>query len=372
MTQLRFTDQTIRSLKSDTRTDFWDSRTPGFGIRVGTRSKTFIAKVHNRRISIGSYPNTTLQEARRKALTVKVSAPLIVSDMTLGEAIDLFLNTHCRNYRAGTMKQAKHLLGKLKSLRSKKVVAVTTHDLNRIIDVQKVSSANHTFAMSRTFFRFCARRKLIAASPLQDQLMPNKTRSRDRVLSDHEIKCVWRATSEPTQFNTIVRLLLVTGQRKGEIAALQTSWIQNDTITLPSEIVKNHREHQFPIGAFCAAILSEAMKNMSHTNGRIFFSTTSSGAQFNNWTREKDALDEISGVTNWTLHDLRRTFRTLHARIGTPPHIAERIVNHVGSTSEVEKIYNRYQFMPEMRKAVEAYEGHLSALFAAPQQAKAG
>jgi hypothetical protein len=61
---------------------------------------------------------------------------------------------------------------------------------------------------------------------------------------------------------------------------------------------------------------------------------------FNGWSK-KPALDKLSAITDWTLHDLRRTFRTIHAQIGTPPHIAERIINHVSSRSELEEIYNQ-------------------------------
>ncbi|MFI4960306.1 MAG: hypothetical protein ACHP82_02495 [Hyphomicrobiales bacterium] len=79
-------------------------------------------------------------------------------------------------------------------------------------------------------------------------------------------------------------------------------------------------------------------------------------------------FDKHCPVTDWTLHDLRRTFRTMHAKIGTPPHIAERLVNHVGATSTVEKIYDRYTYMPEMKLAIKKYDAHLAALFMKPAQ----
>jgi hypothetical protein len=70
--------------------------------------------------------------------------------------------------------------------------------------------------------------------------------------------------------------------------------------------------------------------------------------------------DKLCGVVGWTLHDLRRTFRTVHGRIGTPPHIAERSINHVnGIASEVEQTYNTWTYLPEMRKAMAAYEAEL-------------
>jgi integrase len=117
------------------------------------------------------------------------------------------------------MKQAKHLLGKIRPL-DKRIGDITTHDLNNIIDQLPKQSANHTFAMARTFFRFCVRRKLLDKSPLQDQLMPYKRNSRSRVLSNEELKSIWHACPPSSNFESIIRLLIVTGQRRGEIAAL--------------------------------------------------------------------------------------------------------------------------------------------------------
>jgi hypothetical protein len=73
-------------------------------------------------------------------------------------------------------------------------------------------------------------------------------------------------------------------------------------------------------------------------------------------------MDEVVKIPHWTLHDLRRTYRTIHAQIGTPPHIAERLINHVSHRSEVEKIYDQYTYLPEMRAACRAYEAHLQSV----------
>lgn len=81
---------------------------------------------------------------------------------------------------------------------------------------------------------------------------------------------------------------------------------------------------------------------------------------FNGWSKAKKTLDQICPLAHWTLHDLRRTFSTIHGRIGTPPHIAERLVNHVdGVASDVEQTYDLYTYLPEMRKAMDAYEAEI-------------
>ena len=96
------------------------------------------------------------------------------------------------------------------------------------------------------------------------------------------------------------------------------------------------------------------------TDGYLFPARGKPSHPFSGWSKSKKLLDEISGVEGWTLHDLRRTFSTRLAELGTTPHIIERLLNHVsGTISGVSAIYNRHHFMPEMQQAVEKYEAHL-------------
>ena len=165
---------------------------------------------------------------------------------------------------------------------------------------------------------------------------------------------MWIASDD---FGGIVKPLILTGQRRGETAALQSSWIKADTITLPKEITKNGREHTFPIGTMAASILAE-----HSTSGSLFLARWKQ-TNFSGWSKSKAALDKLSGVSGWTLHDLRRTFATNLAALGTPIHVTERLLNHVsGTQSGIVAVYQRHSYMPEMRKAVEAWERHLRAL----------
>jgi len=184
-----------------------------------------------------------------------------------------------------------------------------------------------------------------------------KSVSRSRVLTDDELRRVWVAIDECGTFGAIVKLLILTGQRRGETAALQSSWIKIDAITLPKEITKNGREHTFPIGTMAASLLAERS-----TSGGLFLARWRQ-TNFSGWSKSKAALDKLSGVSGWTLHDLRRTFATNLAALGTPIHVTERLLNHVsGTQSGIVAVYQRHSYMPEMRKAVEAWERHLHAL----------
>jgi len=162
-------------------------------------------------------------------------------------------------------------------------------------------------------------------------------------------------------------LLITSGQRKTETASLKWGYIngQEQTITLPDWLTKNGREHRFPIGGFAQDIIKNVPRK-----GDYLFEGRVHDQPYNGWNKHKAELDKKSGVKGWVLHDLRRTYRTIHGRIGTPPHIGERLINHVSGiesvTSEVNAIYDVHTYMPEMQKAVEAFDGFLSQLFQRP------
>ena len=96
-------------------------------------------------------------------------------------------------------------------------------------------------------------------------------------------------------------------------------------------------------------------------SGLVFPARGKSQTPFNGWSKCKAALDTELKIGPWQLRDLRRTYRTIHARIGTPPHVAERLICHISSTSELEEIYDRHTYLPEMRDAVAKYEANLTA-----------
>jgi integrase len=177
----------------------------------------------------------------------------------------------------------------------------------------------------------------------------------------------------PRPFATIVQLLMLTGQRRGEIAALRSSWIKDNTITLPKEMTKNGREHACPLGELAQGLLRETAR--SHSPSPTKFSSNHtlllfpargvSGNPFNGWSKSKAVFDKVSGVTDWTLHDLRRTFATRLAELGVAPHIIERLLNHVsGTISGITAVYNRARYEKECRDAIQLWEAHLTKLFA--------
>ena len=206
---------------------------------------------------------------------------------------------------------------------------------------------------------WCLRHGLIEVSPVPPLRL--RAQARARVLNDNELRTVWhRADEYGFPYGRIVQFLILTGQRRGEIAALRRVWIDGDTITFPPGFTKNKREHSIPIGPLATKMIAE----LPDLGTDLLFPARGSGERpFNGWSKSKRSFDRAIDVTDYTLHDLRRTFTTRLAALGTPIHVTEKILNHVsGTVSGVAAIYNRHSYMDEMREVVAAYEGHLVKL----------
>jgi integrase len=353
MPNLRLTDLTIKSLKPPSRGQltYWD-RSLGLRISQGG-SKTFVVLAGSgRRRALGRYPDVSLAEAKHKAkLFTGTAATVSVSD-----AVDLFVETHCKQKnKPSTAKETERLLrahlGHLRTLDTPPRQLVTIFDR---LAAETPSTANHAFTAARTFYRWCERRTYISQNPMRVLQMPAKNNTRDRVLSNEELKAIWH-TCEGT-FGDIVRMLMLTGQRRGETRSIEAEWLNTTkrSITFPRNATKNGREHTIPYGD-----ITESVLKMRPDSGLLFRARGLETA-FSGFMKCKLALDEESGVTDWTLHDLRRTFATNIAELGVPPHVLERLLNHAtGTISGVAAVYNRFAYKDEMRNAVELWETRL-------------
>jgi integrase len=354
--RIHLNDTTIRALKADKRTDYWDTKTPAFGVRVGRFTKTFVVKRHNSRIAIGSYPDCSLAKARRRAHNVLGKETERTSSLPYPTVRDLFLETHKLSPRAAH--EMKRTLLRYFPWR-KKLHQITHNDVAAAIEtIEAPSEALHAFKNIRTFFNWCVPRYL-KYSPCTGLRPPSTYVPRTRVLTPDEIKRVWNAVDGT--FGTIVRLCILTGQRWGEISSLKWEYIGPDIITFPPGVTKNGREHRFPLGDMTRAII----KIVPRLNSTPYLFPGKTGLPWRGSGKCKWQLDKASPLDPWTLHDLRRTFATQLAALGTPIHITERLLNHVsGTQSGIVAIYQRHSYMDEMRGALERYETHLAALLA--------
>jgi integrase len=160
-------------------------------------------------------------------------------------------------------------------------------------------------------------------------------------------------------YGAIVEMLVLTGQRREEVA--QMVWNELDfetrTWTLPAWRAKNGRPHFVHLSARSLEVIGGAPRL-----GRFVFSL-SGKRPFQDFTNAKRALDEVSEVTNWRLHDLRRTCVSGMARLGVPPHVADKILNHQGGTiSGVAAVYQRHDFLADRKLALERWSHHVETL----------
>lgn len=312
---------------------YWDDVLPAFGIRVGARAKSFVIMYgKDRRLkTIGRYPQISLSDARKEARRLLAQVSDSRPSPAYREAKKAFLDECKARLRPRTVEQYRRYLDDL-------TFAGDVGDITRQ-RLAKYLASPHASITFKVFFNWCIKNDLIDRNPVAGERISYGSRS--RVLTAPELAAVWH--HEDGIYTDIVKLLILTGQRKNEIASLQQVWIQDGVIVFPSAITKNKREHMLPYGELTARYLQPRV--------------------WNGWSKSKKRMDDATGVEGWTLHDLRRTFATIHAELGTPIHVTEKLLNHTsGTLAGVAGIYNRHTYLPEMRQAVETYEAHIARI----------
>lgn len=169
-----------------------------------------------------------------------------------------------------------------------------------------------------------------------------------------------RAGEATYPFGPIIQLLILTGQRRSEIGSLRRSWVHDGWVTFPDGFAKNKRMHTFPLSASAQAVFAAVLGQ----SDLVFSAATNIERPFSGWAWHKARFDTLlEGVEPYTLHDLRRTFATVHAKIGTPIYVTEKLLNHVsGTISGVAAVYNRHSYSDEMELAMAAYDEYLAKL----------
>lgn len=241
-------------------------------------------------------------------------------------------------------------------LAQRRVDGITKADIASLCDgINAPVMANRVFENLRLFFNWCVDRGVIDASPITGMRKPNPDHEieRQRVLADAEIRLIWRAAGKVGQpFGPLVRLLILTGQRRGEVAGMSDAECDGSLWTIPGERTKNGNVHTVPLTNAALAEL-EAIERVGE-NGLVF--TTNGKTPVSGWSRFKRRLDEEANVADWTLHDLRRTTATGLQRLGVPLQVTEAVLNHIsGSRDGIVSIYQRHAYDTEKRDAIQIW-----------------
>jgi len=343
---MRLTDISIQRLKpKDKQYTVYDSQLANFGVRVGKRSKSFIIKVGKTRSikTIGKYPSISLKKARQRAKGQLLDQSTALPSQYYSRAIQSFLEEAESRNRPETVRQYRRHLEAFGS--TKKLPEITRTEIKKHLMqyAGKPAAYAHAVAALRVFFNWCIRQELISRHPLiGERLSPSPPRN--RVLTLEELRAIY--TYDFPHFSTILKLAILTGQRRSEIASIQPEWIGEDTITFPSTVTKNKREHTLPLTDTIRELLTD-----------IPFSEKGT---WNGWSNGKRRIDKNLDIPHWQIHDIRRSFSTHCASIGIDQLLVEKILNHaVGTLTPIAQVYNKYSYLPEMKVALEKFEAHV-------------
>jgi integrase len=247
---------------------------------------------------------------------------------------------------------------------NRRISDITDTDIIEVLD--RISGhapilANRLHAVLSALFTWARKKRLVAANPCADLDRPAEERSRDRVLDDKELRKVWLAAGELAHpYTGIVKLLILTGQRRNEIADLRWSEIdlEKRALHLPAARTKNGRPHDVPLSGSALAIIAGLPRLV---DADLVF--TIKRKPITGFSRAKERLDAASGVTDWTLHDLRRTVASGLQRLGVRLEVTEAVLNHRGgSMAGIVGVYQRHDYAAEKRDALGRWADHVDAV----------
>ncbi len=369
----------IRPPKSG-RLEVWDSTLPAFGLRItaaGARSYVVALRKpgakHPSRIKVGEPGQMTLADARTAARTLMVDPDALKERQqakgdTVAAVIAEFIERYQKPRNRAWREVERVLVRELASWADRLIRSITKRDvlelLDGIVDRGSPYMANCTLAHTRKLFAWAVDRDIVTASPIAGVKAPAGEASRDRVLTDGELVAVWRAAEAlGWPFGPLVKLLIITGQRIGEVSRMR--WQDLDLAgaewSMPAAAVKTKKPHVVPLSALALEIIEGLPRT---ADGYVFPARAASNRNpVSGFSKIKARLDRLSGVSGWRYHDLRRTVATGLQRLGVRLEVTEAVLGHVsGSRAGIVGVYQRHEYGTEKRHALDAWSRELERL----------
>lgn len=387
-----------RTVADDKEEWVWDTEVKGFGLRAHPNGrKVYVVEYRpgdggrsapKRRYTIGRHgspwtASTAREEAQRILGRVRDGHDPVAErnesrskeGKTVAQLVAAFIEKYAQE-KQRSWAETERVLEKdvIPAFGTKDISDVTRQDIVQMLDrVAKRGPimANRTLAYVRKFFNWCMKQDYVADNPCAGIDPPGKTNSRDRVLEDGELVEVWHAAEKiGYPFGDIVKLLILTAQRRNEVSGM--CWgevdLKSKTWTIPAERTKNQRRHEVPLTDTAIKILRAIPK----LNDCPFVFTRTRKTPVSGFSKAKLTIDdkilgarqkndeEAAPLPDWTFHDLRRTATTGMARLKVPPHVADAVLNHKeGAIAGVAAIYNKYAYLPDRQKALRKWEKHV-------------
>ena len=356
-----------------TRREIPDSLMQGLYLIVqpgsGHKSWAVRCRRHGRpaKITIGPYPRVGLVEARESAARILRNVaegrdPTPRAAGTVENVVEQFLRTYARpRYRPSTLRDCERAIGvALTAWRGRRLETITKGDVRSLLaDIAAPSASNSTYKHLRRFFSWSVEADILVSTPFAGLKKLHKEKSRERVLTDDELRRVWLAADKiGYPFGVFVQLAILTGQRRSEIAGMQRGELRDGNWILPGERTKNGRVHVIPLSRQALELIDQ----QPCISEEYVFSARSD-KPISGFHNAKTTLDRFSGVIDWTVHDLRRTCASGMAKIGVSLVVIEKVLNHVsGSLAGIVGVYQRHEFADEKRVALQQWADHVERL----------
>ena len=385
--QLRLTDKNISKIEppKQGRIEITDALFPGLTLRVtetGRKTWTLLYRVEGardgrlkgklRRMTLGPYPLNSLESAREKAREALKMAergidPIDDRQAELESLSSKTFEAVCERFIALYAKPnvetwpniarllRQHVVPAWRSRQIDGIGRAAVHELlDDIMQRKSIGRAREVRKHLSKMFNWSVDRGLLDASPVAGMRRPELAYvPRERVLSMSELRRVWEAASQiKYPFGTLVRLLLLTAQRRAEIAGARRSWLQSDmrSFEIPASHYKTDRPQVVPLSGPAFHIVEDLPL---WNAGDYLLSTTGGVRPISGFSKAKTELNDICGFEDWTLHDLRRSAATHMARLGIPQEHIERVLGH--AIEGVAGTYNRYSYLEEKRAALDRW-----------------
>ncbi len=386
MPKIKLTKRVIDQLQSMEKDQFyWDTGITGLALKVTPKGKKIFLVQYRpggrgtptRKLTIGPYGDVTFHKAQTEAKRIlglraegrdpafeKQQAKHRAVSNKFADIANDFLTKHASQNR--TVNETTRIIKRdvLPKWGKRSIHEIGKRDVNALLDAVVARGshvmANRLLAALRKLFNWCVSRGTITASPCEGIAAPHREKSRDRVLSDDELVAIFNTAKQMGgAFGAVIQMLILTAQRRNEVSEMTWSELDLDYSqwTIPSARTKNEKPHFVHLSPQATAGIS----SLSHVGAFVF--TSNGKTPFSGFSKAKKRLDELSSVTDWRLHDIRRTVVSGMAKLGIAPHIADKILNHQsGTISGVAAVYQRHEFLDERKTALDAWGNYVESL----------
>ncbi len=355
------------------RIEHWDEKVPGLALRItdkGAKSWVTMYRIgkRQRRHTLGSYPSVSLADARALAQDdfYKVAQGIDPAaekrarrendETTFASVVEDFIKRHASKKRRGW--ETKQIIDRelMPYWAARPIGEITKRDVrqvvNRVMDRGAPRAANRLLSTIRKLGNWAVDEDYLEENPAAGIKPPGEEVERDRVLSDDEIRALWKAWGTMSfPFGRAMQMLLTTGQRLSEVRNMRWTDIDlgKELWTLPRELTKSDRSHEVPLSSLALQIL----ETVPRFSGDYVFTTTSGERPVAGLSKAKRRADTLSGVIGWRVHDLRRSTGTAMGHMEISEKTISRVMNH--KEGGVTQLYNRASYLNQKQRALDRW-----------------